>query len=290
MRINGKNRSLGEKSKSRFLLFCKRFGKWGLCFLYSAWIFVLGILVGRGTAPVKFDTQKLQKELAVLKEAMMSEEEKRLRMDRESLNNGSLNFDFHKELTSSENNVKFKFDASEKVEKNKEENSEKYDAKQSEKKNEIKPLPEKIPLKTKKVNSVQKTEISKITKKSKNRKTIVSSRKSEKAKVVTSRKSEKAKVVTSRKSKSKKSGGEAGTERNITIQVASFTKKEDAGALVARLKRKGYSAYVAEGSVPGKGTFYRVRVGYFKSRAEGKSTRKRLNKDQINSFFTSTKK
>ena len=36
----------------------------------SIWMFVLGIFVGRGTAPVKFDIEKLQKELVALKEAV----------------------------------------------------------------------------------------------------------------------------------------------------------------------------------------------------------------------------
>jgi DedD protein len=40
-----------------------------VCVLMSAWMFFLGILVGRGTAPVQFDTQSLQKELLALKKA-----------------------------------------------------------------------------------------------------------------------------------------------------------------------------------------------------------------------------
>ncbi|MGA6927598.1 MAG: SPOR domain-containing protein [Desulfosarcina sp.] len=50
---------------------------WGrglLIFFVAAWMFVLGILVGRGTAPVKFDTQALQKELAGLRDAMLNKE------------------------------------------------------------------------------------------------------------------------------------------------------------------------------------------------------------------------
>ena len=37
-------------------------------------MFVLGVLVGRGTAPVHFDTQALQEELAALRDAMMKKE------------------------------------------------------------------------------------------------------------------------------------------------------------------------------------------------------------------------
>ena len=41
----------------------------GAAVLLSSWMFFLGILVGRGTAPVQFDTKSLQKELLALKRA-----------------------------------------------------------------------------------------------------------------------------------------------------------------------------------------------------------------------------
>ncbi|BBO89994.1 SPOR domain-containing protein [Desulfosarcina ovata] len=47
---------------------------WGrhlLVFFVAAWMFVLGVLVGRGTAPVSFDTRALEKELVALRDAMM---------------------------------------------------------------------------------------------------------------------------------------------------------------------------------------------------------------------------
>ncbi|BBO69575.1 hypothetical protein DSCA_35050 [Desulfosarcina alkanivorans] len=49
-------------------------GRYLLVFFVAAWMFVLGVLVGRGTAPVHFDTQALQKELAALRDAMMKKE------------------------------------------------------------------------------------------------------------------------------------------------------------------------------------------------------------------------
>lgn len=50
-------------------------GRYLLVFFVAAWMFVLGILVGRGTAPVTFDTQALQKELAAMRDAMMQKEQ-----------------------------------------------------------------------------------------------------------------------------------------------------------------------------------------------------------------------
>lgn len=49
-------------------------GRYLLLFFVSAWMFILGILVGRGTAPVHFDTQALQKELAALRDSMVKKE------------------------------------------------------------------------------------------------------------------------------------------------------------------------------------------------------------------------
>ncbi len=49
----------------------------GIIVFVSAWMFVLGILVGRGTAPVHFDIEKLQNELTALKEAVLKKERKR---------------------------------------------------------------------------------------------------------------------------------------------------------------------------------------------------------------------
>jgi cell division septation protein DedD len=49
-------------------------GRYLLLFFVAAWMFILGILVGRGTAPVQFDTQALQKELAALRDSMVKKE------------------------------------------------------------------------------------------------------------------------------------------------------------------------------------------------------------------------
>jgi len=61
-------------------------GLWiGLFFFACGWMFVLGIFVGRGTAPVQFDIDKLQKELAALKEAVVKKERLRFKIDSESV-------------------------------------------------------------------------------------------------------------------------------------------------------------------------------------------------------------
>ena len=64
----------------------------------------------------------------------------------------------------------------------------------------------------------------------------------------------------------------------FTIQVAAFKSDQDADKLVAELKQKGFSAYRAIGKVPGKGIWYRVRVGDYKKKAEAGSTIAKLKK------------
>ena len=54
-----------------------------LILFVSAWMFVLGIFVGRGTAPVKFDIENLQKELIALKEAVIKEGQERFKIGRD---------------------------------------------------------------------------------------------------------------------------------------------------------------------------------------------------------------
>ena len=72
------------KSRKKYMLQLTGKGLFlGLCllFLISGWMFVLGVLVGRGTAPVNFDIQALQKELLALKESMVKQEKRAMEID-----------------------------------------------------------------------------------------------------------------------------------------------------------------------------------------------------------------
>ena len=59
----------GTEQRSRKELLVKGL----LCSLVCLWMFILGLLVGRGTAPVRFDIERLQDELAALKAATIEE-------------------------------------------------------------------------------------------------------------------------------------------------------------------------------------------------------------------------
>ncbi len=57
-------------SKKPFLVLSRRAiaGWLGVIFILCAWMFIIGVLVGRGTAPVKFDIDDLQSKLAISKQ------------------------------------------------------------------------------------------------------------------------------------------------------------------------------------------------------------------------------
>ena len=47
----------------------------------------------------------------------------------------------------------------------------------------------------------------------------------------------------------------------FSVQTASTKDRKEAEAIKAKLAEKGFAAYIVESSVPGKGSWYRVRVG-----------------------------
>jgi DedD protein len=49
----------------------------------------------------------------------------------------------------------------------------------------------------------------------------------------------------------------------FTLQLGASQNRDDAERMVSRLREKGYAPYIISADVPGKGTFYRVRMGSF---------------------------
>jgi cell division protein FtsN len=197
-----------------------------LTFFACAWMFVLGIFVGRGTVPVKFDMEKLETELAALKEAVIKRERDRYNLDSPSENNKA-NMEFYDDLKNTDGEEKLKTDTPQ---------------------NKPKPLPKKT------VSNTKKTLLSK--------------------KTATTRKKETATIKTSAKE-----------NKIFTIQVAALKDLKIADNMVAKLKKRGYPAYRSMGKIPGKGIFYRIRIGSFKNRADADSTFNRLKKENIKAII-----
>jgi cell division septation protein DedD len=51
-----------------------------------------------------------------------------------------------------------------------------------------------------------------------------------------------------------------------TLQLGASLNREDAERQASRLREKGYAPYIVSAEVPGKGTWYRVRMGTFPSK------------------------
>ena len=76
-----------QSSKKKAYVELTRKGFWLWLFiiiLVSGWMFTLGVLVGRGTAPVDFDIEKLQKELLALKQAVVRKELQKITSESET--------------------------------------------------------------------------------------------------------------------------------------------------------------------------------------------------------------
>ena len=196
-----------------------------LTFVASAWMFVLGIVVGRGTAPIRFDIEKLQKELALLRETGIMKELRKYKIG-SGADSHTTEMGFYETLKDAEKETELKVDKREQP---------------------SKPLPEDTDSETKKTAVSEKKKTEKVPKKSN-------------AISVHSKISEK---------------------KPLTVQIASLKDSKKADRMVAELKKKGFPAYRSMGKIPGRGIWYRVRIGYYKNKTEAKAMLGRLDKDQM---------
>jgi len=201
-----------------------------LIIFVSAWMFVLGVLVGRDTVPVKFDIEKLQKELVALKEAVIKKEQKRFKIDSDGVRNKT-DFGFYEALKEPKKHKNNRADISDKQ--------------------ETKPPSQNKIVKVKKKVIPDNAELN-----------IV---KQENETEILTQKIE--------------------TDKKYAIQVASLRDSKDADEMVASLKKKGYPAYRISSNIPEKGVWHRVRIGFFKDRAEAGSTLNKLKEEKFKAIL-----
>lgn len=209
----------------------------GLTLFVCAWMFVLGILVGREMVPVKFDIEKLQNDLAALKEAVIKKELDQYKID-SNTDDSKTKMGFYETLKKTGGEARLENDTIERQEKSE---------------------PKKTASLQKKKMPTQKTGPA-----------------------------PKVKTLDSKKATQNNPPAVEKHERagdKFTIQVASLKDSGVADKLVSRLKKRGYPAYRSIGKVPGKGIWYRVRVGYFDSRSEAGPTLKRLKKEKVDGII-----
>ena len=65
----------------------------------------------------------------------------------------------------------------------------------------------------------------------------------------------------------------AGKDGGYQLQVSSFRTQGEADTFSGQLRARGHKAYVVEAHVPGRGTWYRVRIGPFTSQHAAASYR-----------------
>ncbi len=79
----------------------------------------------------------------------------------------------------------------------------------------------------------------------------------------------------------------AETAEKYTVQVSAFEEPQAAENLSSHLREKGYRAYTMAKRLPGRGTWYRVRVGRFESRSEAEEMAAQLEQQEnLSTFIT----
>ena len=74
--------------------------------------------------------------------------------------------------------------------------------------------------------------------------------------------------------------------KKLTVQVASVKNVQDADRLIVTLKEKGFQAYMSSATIPGKGTWYRVRVGSYESKTQADQALSRLKEQKFSGIIT----
>lgn len=203
-----KKKASGKGGRFALQLTRKKLFLWlTLAFLAMVWMFILGILVGRGLSPVRFDVQKLKKELMALKQETLKRDQARFETAADDLS-GNPDLDFYKILTDKKKEARFKFA-----------------------KTDVQPA--------------------------------------------------KPKASSPKDSKANKVGGQG----LLTIQVASLKNAKRARQVIAHLRGKGYDAYEVTTGTPGKGAYYRVRVGHFADSSEAGRVAARLRQDKLETLI-----
>jgi cell division protein FtsN len=223
----GKKNKKVSLAKKPFLVLSRRAiaGWLVVIFFVCAWMFGIGVLVGRGTSPLKIDIDELQKKLQIARNELKKTAPAQIAKESDSAKDKP-ELEFYESLK--KNGV----------------DTEMPEVPPSLVKKPVTPAAPKIPAIPKKVSKKRLTKTG----------------------------DEVAKKVTTSPKKPAEKSKPPSADKPYTIQVAAFKSGQDADNLVAELKQKGFSAYRAIGKVPGKGIWYRVRIGEFKNKAEAGST------------------
>ena len=233
-------------SKKPFLVLSRRAiaGWLGVIFLLSAWMFVVGVLVGRGTAPLGFKIDGIQSKLEITGRNLQDRPEGPVAGGSDLAKDKS-KLDFYEALPEDREDTKIE---------------EKKPGRVVSKK--VEPTPAKKPVKATGGKTAKKSAPEK-----------------QSNKTAKPAKKESTKKKTKQTIAAKKPSVPSG--KGYTVQVAAFKNQKDADNLVKKLKGSGYHAYRTLTKIEGKGIWFRVRVGKYKNRPEAKSTMSKLKKSGL---------
>ena len=237
-----KNRKKEPEFKKPFIVLTRRkiAGWFLIIFFLCAWMFILGVLVGRGTAPVKFDIAAIEKKLTdATKTDSTAPSEMPAPKDDLTVKDKT-KLDFYEALKENREDVKAPALQPPKAAEDK-----------FEKTGSQKPEPEKTAPQT-----------------------------------TAPEESKPAAIPPEKEVKQDKEKIAAVVKTNTagptyTIQAASVRDSRDADRLVEKLKKAGYPAYRVMGKIPGKGVWFRIRIGEYRSKSEALGTLNKLKKDGL---------
>lgn len=233
---------------------------WGsACLFIGFWMFCLGVLVGRGTAPVEFDIHALQKQLAELKQAALEKTRQYYQTDAKKAG-GKTELEFYEALKRAQDPPR---------------------------------QPPATPATEAKTQPAEKQTT--LQPPVETAMTADGGGEKQTAAVEAKGGTRVASTVKVRAEAFKKSRPAAKpvvkTEpfrEAWTIQVAALKDAEEANRLVTQLLQKGYAAYKLTGEIPGKGLWHRVRVGRYRDREETTAVISRLAIDRYASIPVNT--
>ncbi|MBF0572593.1 MAG: SPOR domain-containing protein [Desulfamplus sp.] len=283
--------------------FLKGLLKYSGLLMLSGWMFFMGVLVGRGTAPVEFDTGWFQERLAVIfddSEITAETVAQKPELDFYAAlqkSDSQEDYDLQIKKTPASQNGKDGKSASTSLSENLS-----YDVALSDTQAPLKrsrkamtKLGSKQPTSSLNDDAIGKSDFilaksdkikiaSKIQQVTDSQyENSESENNSQTASLKTSSKFSQIKALTNQQlpeTKSEQVKEYAQKVYSYTIQIASFNNENDAITHISKLGEKGYSAYKISGTVGDK-TWYRIRIGDFNNITEAKESLKKLESSGI---------
>lgn len=242
----GKTKPGAAKKRQPYFQLTRRgtYGSLLLIIAACAWMFFVGVLVGRGTAPIHFDMEALSRELRALKQSSEDRRRRQLESYAAALEDQSA-LDVYEELKRADDKLTIDPALSRQV-----------------------PAPS---TRTETAAPAAPADQPAIP--------VLRRREGLRAKTPGQPKIETRPDNAGpppRKAESVRTQAPAERRGKLTVQVAAVKDARVAEKMVARLRRAGFEAYPSTATLPGQGTWHRVRVGRFADRQAAVGIMRRL--------------